>query len=758
MDDLIQEFVAETNESLDRLDADLVILEQSPDDAGLIANIFRVLHTIKGTSGFLGLPRLMAVAHKGEDVLGLFRDKKLIVTPEYITLILEALDRIKAILTVIGATGEEPAGSDAPLIAKLEAVYNDGKGPDTGDSSQKPPLYPPLTEVGEEGSCLTGVEEKDAALLEKEEEKDSLIEIQESSSLPPLPPPQTKNTPSENSATAAKQEVQTLRVNVQLLEDLMTMISELVLTRNQLLQISRQQGDGAFCAPLQNLNHVVSSLQEGVMKTRMQPIGNAWQKLPRIVRDVAAELGKSIDLQMFGQDTELDRQILEMIKDPLTHMVRNSADHGIETPAERLAVGKPRTGIVTLSAYHQGGHIIVEISDDGKGLPMAKIKDKIVAQGLATPDQLAAMPLHKIQQFIFHAGLSTAEKVTSVSGRGVGMDVVRTNIEKIGGSVEMSSEEGHGTTFTIKIPLTLAIVSALIVGTKGQRFAIPQIAISELVLAGPDTPNPIEDVGGARVLRLRGKLLPLVSLADLLHLPQVEGMDQEHHYVVITRAGPTLFGLIVDDVYDLEEIVIKPLSAPLKSLSIFSGNTILGDGCVIMILDPAGVLKAAEVGEEMGAKEQEEEGKSHITADETQAMLLLFRGGDSTLKAAPLESVARLEDVRAGDIAQAAGRPALPYLGQLLPVESLSGSVEVGDNADARRPLIILRHDGRTAGLLVEEILDVVSHKGILHTQGIGGIIADSILIEGTPADVIDVAALTVRGIDWAKGDTQAYG
>lgn len=468
MDDLIADFLVETNESLEALDQDLLNLEQNPNDKDLLGNIFRLMHTIKGTCGFLGLPRLEKVAHHAENVLGRFRDGDLDVIPEYVTLIFESIDQIKFIVGGIGETGAEPEGTDTDLIERLDAVYEGREAAQAGAAPEPEPEAAPEEAKAEEEKAPEPAEifeekteaELDALFENKaeieakeraEREKAEAAAVETEKEKKPAPP---------SAAAAAKQQTgaapvvnQTLRVSVDVLENLMTMVSEMVLTRNQLLQILRNQKESEFSAPLQRLNHVVSDLQEGVMKTRMQPIGNAWSKLPRIVRDLSMEMGKKIDLEMIGQETELDRQVLEMIKDPLTHMVRNSADHGVEMPKDRTAAGKPETGKITLSAFHEGGHIIIEIKDDGKGLPMGKIKEKVLANGLATEEELAAMSTQQIQQFIFHAGLSTAEKVTSVSGRGVGMDVVRTNIEKIGGSVELRSTEGEGSTFSIKSPL-----------------------------------------------------------------------------------------------------------------------------------------------------------------------------------------------------------------------------------------------------------------------------------------------------------------
>ena len=704
MDDIIAEFLAETRDSLSELDNDLIALEQNPDDAELISKIFRLVHTIKGTCGFLGLGRLEKVAHHGEDVLGLFRDKKLTVTPAYISLILECFDCIRDIVSGLEATGQEPVGDDSALIAKLDAVAQ-------GEELELPEIEAiEVSDAAHSSVLAAGVvlEESDPA----------------SSQEPEL---------------QATNGVQTLRVNVDVLEGLMTMVSELVLTRNQLLQISRDDKGTQYQAPLQRLNHVVSELQEGVMKTRMQPIGNAWSKLPRIVRDVCQELGKKIELEMEGKDTELDRQILDMIKDPLTHMVRNSVDHGVESPDERLARGKPETGVIKLNAYHQGGHINIEISDDGKGLPLEKIKEKILKNGLADEKALAEMSVHQIQQYIFHAGFSTAEKVTSVSGRGVGMDVVRSNIEKIGGSIELTSVEGKGTTFVIKIPLTLAIVSSLIVGVGHERFAIPQITISELVLVDENSQSQIEAIDNSRVLRLRGNLLPLVSLAELLSVEKQE--VQSRQYIVVTKIGSTMCGLIVDNVCGLEEIVIKPLSNSFRDLSVFAGNTILGDGCVIMILDPAGILKA--VGMQEATDKVAEKAEKVVEQKDREELLLLFNAGDETLKAMPMEMISRLEEIDIADIERANGQSVIQYLGHLMPVYDLD---QGGRGESTRRPLIILQHEGKKAGLLADKILDVAKFRGMLSTDGQTHI-ADSVIINDCAADVINARLFASQGI-----------
>ncbi len=437
----------------------------------------------------------------------------------------------------------------------------------------------------------------------------------------------------------------------------MTMVSELVLTRNQLLEIARRQDDHAFKTPLQRLSHITAELQDGVMKTRMQPIGNAWGKLPRVVRDLSAELGKRIELVMEGADTELDRQLLEQIKDPLTHMVRNSADHGIELPHERRLLGKAETGCIRLTASHESGSIAIRISDDGKGLDIGRIRRKAEAQGLATPAELDRMTDAQIARFIFHPGFSTAETVTSVSGRGVGMDVVKTNIDAIGGTVEIASEAGKGTTFSVKIPLTLAIVSALIVAVGEQRFAVPQVVVRELVRVRPGSDHAIETLNGASVLRLRERLLPVVQLSGVMGLASGAA---DTGFVVVTQVGQQQFGILVDGVLQTEEIVVKPMSAAMKSLSLFSGNTILGDGAVVLIIDPNGLAKSVGKLELEDKTAADAAGESEAEADERQT-ILVFRGGGGTLKAVPLSLVTRLEEIDGKAIEWNSGKPLVQY-------------------------------------------------------------------------------------------------
>ncbi|PCI99275.1 MAG: hybrid sensor histidine kinase/response regulator [Alphaproteobacteria bacterium] len=810
MDDLIVEFITETNESLEELDIDLVNLEKNPNDEDLLGKIFRLVHTIKGTCGFLSLPRLEKVAHHAENVLGKFRDGVLDVTPDYVTLIFESIDQIKFIVNTIEETGAEPDGNDAGLIAKLDAAYegkvllDDGTMKDS--TGAETPSAPPSEEEKPKATAAPKQERNlapgDATMDELEaafantpgmegivnpsdtaEEETDTVEASEEEETTPI---ETAEEPSktDSSKTASKPKTnKTLRVSVDVLEDLMTMVSELVLTRNQLLQILRAQGETEFSTPLQRLSHVVSELQEGVMKTRMQPVGNAWSKLPRIIRDLSLELDKKIELIMTGNETELDRQILEMIKDPLTHMVRNSGDHGIETPAERIAAGKSETGTIRLDAFHEGGHIIIRIADDGKGLAVDKIKAKILQNELATKEEIDNMSMQQIQQFIFAAGFSTAAAVTAVSGRGVGMDVVRTNIEKIGGSIELKSEEGKGSTFIIKIPLTLAIVSALVVEAGGERFAIPQLAVRELVMVSEHGDNRVEYIKGSPVFRLRDRLLPLVSLSSILGLgekhslqkgerdpppPTISADDEnidntdtssestgfkhksKNLYLVITEVAGYEFGIIVDRVFDTEEIVVKPVAQILKGLTLFSGNTILGDGSVIMILDPNGIANVtgnANMSEDLDAMQQQKAYKS--TADK-KTSLLIFNVGDKTPKAVPLALVARLENIKAEDIEYSSGQMTVQYRGALMPLIPFNPSVSIEEEDD--KPVLVFADKEQSLGIIVDEIVDIIEeHVDIQLSAQQGGLLGSAI-INGVATDIVDITYfLNSVNHDWFK-------
>lgn len=769
MDDLLSEFLTETNENLSVLDVELVRLEQNPNNPGLLSNIFRLVHTIKGTCGFLGLPRLERVAHASENVLGKFRDGELVITPEAVSLILKALDTIKSLLAVLEATEAEPPGDDLALIERLNACA-EGKlesAPAPAAAAPVPAPAPPPAAAPEPefepvtAAAMAASQQLTAPEPEPEPEPEAPPPAPAAKMPVPVAPAMAGGGGEDGGAKESAVAAQTIRVNVDLLENLMTMVSELVLTRNQLLQILRSQKESEFAAPLQRLNHVTSELQEGVMKTRMQPIGNAWAKLPRLVRDLSHELGKKIDLQMLGADTELDRQVLELIKDPLTHMVRNSADHGLELPAERVKAGKTETGRVTLNAYHEGGHIIIEIQDDGKGLAIDKIKQKAIQNGMATEAELMMMSDQQIVQFIMKPGFSTAAKVTNVSGRGVGMDVVKTNIEKIGGTIEIKTMQGRGSTFVIKIPLTLAIVSALIVECAGERFAIPQISVVELVRAATDSEHTIERLKGTPVLRLRNRLLPLVSLQTLLRLEDAEGEQHKRHddetFIVVTQVGTYTFGIMVDRVFDTEEIVVKPVAPILRHIEMFSGNTILGDGSVIMILDPNGIASATgeiSLGSDAMTKEAMAVQQSR---QEDKMALLLFRAGQGAPKAVPLSLVARLEDVDQTAVELSNGMPVVQYRGKLMPLVPIDPGFMLG--GDGRQPVLVFADGDRSMGLIVDEIVDIVEEKLVVQLTADRPGLMGSAIIAGKATDVIDAGFfLTQAYKDWfGSASSESY-
>lgn len=744
MDDLITDFVTETTESLALLDQELVRFERNPADKNILGNIFRVMHTIKGTCGFLGLPRLERVAHAGEDVLGKFRDGELEATPDSVTLILRCIDQIRAVINEIAESGKEGVGDDDALIQDLRAMA-DGTGVSashaapSGESAIEetaPPAGSPAVALGgfpvasELLAEVEAISSTQAPKPQKPAPEKAPIKAVHSAPAPTAAAAE----PSDSGREKAHTPAQNIRVNVDVLENLMTMVSEMVLTRNELLQLSRIEEESVFKDPIQRLSRITSELQEGVMKTRMQPIGHAWGKLPRIVRDLAHELGKKITLDMHGEETELDRQVLELIQDPLTHMVRNCADHGLETPADRLAAGKNETGTIRLSAHHEGGHIIIAIVDNGRGLNTAKIKSKILERGLATQNELDSMDDDQIHQYIMRPGFSTADQVTKVSGRGVGMDVVRSNIERIGGTIEFKSTFGEGSSFTIKIPLTLAIIAALIVQSGGERFAIPQIAVSEVVRISKRSEHKIESLNGTPVLRLRDTLMPLINLRELLNLPEpapkaASNRASQASYIVVSRSGSQILGIIVDGISDAEEIVVKPLSSFIPKPRYFSGNTILGDGRVILILDTNGLASklSAETTQAIRNEEQFIETKANIES------ILLFRSAAEGLKAVPLSKVNRIEsfDMATSEIVQ--GEVVVQYRNRLLPIQILDGDIR----RTGRQTVLVFGSNDILIGMAIDQIIDIVEDElrieRVSRTPGIAG----SSIISGKAADIL---------------------
>ena len=928
MDDIVKDFLVESNENLDQLDRDLVALEKDPTAREVLASIFRTIHTIKGTSGFLGFPRLESVTHVGENLLSQLRDGRLLLNGEMTSGLLAMVDAVRKILVNIENTGKEGEGDYTSLIDALTRLQGEGKKEKTApvlatpptpaadlptappavalSSFADPPSAPPATEelsrepvnadpdlpLGEilvqAGQTSPG-EVDEALQLQHDGDARRLGEILvERGAARPAAVQEALQVQAEARAPALSDS--NIRVDVSLLDKLMNLVGELVLARNQILQFSSTQQDTSFLNTSQRLNLITTELQEGVMKTRMQPIGNIWSKFPRVVRDLATSCGKQVNIEMEGKETELDKTIIESIKDPLTHLVRNAIDHGVEMPEKRLASGKTPEGRLLLRAFHEGGQVNIEISDDGAGIDLERVKQKALEKGLITPDQAARLTDRELLNLLFLPGFSTAEKVTNVSGRGVGMDVVKTNIEKIGGTVDIQNRFGHGTTVKIKIPLTLAIIPALVVTSGGDRYAIPQVSLLELVrLEGEQARKGIEMIHGAPVHRLRGNLLPLVNLNHELrveesgngsgqHAPagspavveagsdaqaldfasarskhqlwktrlrdfldgkstltineasshkdcalgkwlyssglqqfgklpemqQLETLHQQFHGVVrevissktsgdaagagrdlerveslsaqivsllsalerqiaehnvvnivVLQADDHHFGLVVDDINDTEEIVVKPLGKQLKGIPTFAGATIMGDGQVALILDVLGLAQQANVVSEVrDSRNVGDKNAQTESRHDDEESLLLLRGPDDGRLAMPLSLVARLEEFAPTAIEKAGGRHVVQYRGQILPLIHLSsalterrqetrnsGPSEPGAE-DEKIRVVVYTDQGRSVGLVVDRILDIAREAvKIQRNSGRHGTLG-TMVVQGRVTELLDLKSI----------------
>jgi two-component system, chemotaxis family, sensor kinase CheA len=608
----------------------LTDLEVRPQDSGLVAEIFRAVHTIKGATGFLGFARLEKLAHAGENLLGALRDGEIAVSEDLISGLLSLLDGLRNILSVIQSTGGEGKRSpddDSALIALLVDLNRGGSGVETVASPEF------MADAG-------------AAVSEQQ-------------------------TTSMQSVTDTRTNDKSLRISVEVLNRMMNLVGDLVLTRNQILQSDTVAGN--FPELARRLDGITADLRETVMQARMQPVGHLFDKFPRMVRDLARTCGREVRIEFSGAETGLDKSLLEAIKDPLTHAVRNAVDHGIEAPSERVRAGKPAEGCVRLKAFHQSGFVVIEIKDDGAGIEIARVLAKAVERSLVTAEQAALMSEREALQLIFLPGFSTAAAVTHVSGRGVGMDVVRSNVEKVGGSVEIESRIGVGTTLRLRVPLTLAIVPALVVRSGGQSFALPQSSLAELVYVPErEVAQVVERIGAAEFYRLRERLLPMVWLDRLLGLASRESAPPRGFYLAVLEAEGRRYGLVVEELLAPEEIVVKPLSAVLREIGLFSGATVLGNGTLALILD------VAETAERAGVKTVEEGPKDReiAAADgdrRADAPLLVFEDCRYEQKALPLNLVERIESVPLEDIEYAGGRPMLQYRGELLPIEDEDG-------------------------------------------------------------------------------------
>lgn len=735
LDEIIGEFLVESHENLDQLDSDLVALEQDPGSTALLASVFRTIHTIKGTSGFLAFSVLESVTHVGESLLARLRDGDLTLTPGLTSLLLEVVDAVRALLTDIERTGAEGDRSYDDLVARLTAAL-EGEEPAAPAATGAEDAI----EVGPEGPAELPEADDDVPVLEvvPDEAPPAPVRALAVAEPDPVAEPAAEERPEATEPAEGRRSVadSTIRVDVTLLDSLMNLVGELVLTRNQMLQNAAAREDVDLARTTHRLNLVAGELQEGVMRTRLQQIDTLWSKLPRVVRDLSMQLGKTVQLEMVGRETELDKTILEAVRDPLTHLVRNSIDHGIESPADRAAAGKPAEGTLTLRAFHAGGQVSIEITDDGAGIHPDRLRDKVVSKGLMSREAADRLTDHEATALIFMPGFSTASALTNVSGRGVGMDVVKTNIERIGGSIDLSSDPGRGTTVRIRIPLTLAIIPALVVTAAANRFAIPQVNLLELVrLDAAQAATAIENVHGAPVYRLRGRLLPLVDLREQLGLDAVE---RETTYVVVLQADNQQYGLVVDDILDTEEIVVKPLGNQLRHLPLYAGATIMGDGAVALILDATAIARKVGM-----ALESELNAGADLDAAEAGdvASVLVVELGGGRRAGIPVSAVDRLEEIALDLVERAGHHEVVQYREQILPLVRLDHVLH-GDGAygeDAPLQVVVCRKGEQRAGVVVSGILDIVetnlSIRTALDSSGGDG----SAVIAGHVTELVDI-------------------
>jgi two-component system chemotaxis sensor kinase CheA len=741
--EFIAEFLIESSENLDQLDKDLLALEADPADPQRLASVFRTVHTIKGNSGFFGFSKLGAIAHSGEHLLGKLRDGKLRLDGPVAAVLYAMVDAIRSILQAIEATGTEGDSDYRDLSRSLAAVAEQPQAAAPEAAAAAPPAQPVAVPV---------------AVAQPEPPAPSPAPVVTPEAPPPTPAPAEQTRPpgppvAPTAATPAGPVASaetTVRVDVDLLASILDLVGELVLARNQLRSIDSD--DPAVQACAQRINAVTNALQETAVKTRLQPVEHVFSRFPRTVRDLAVSCGKEVQLVIDGADTELDRSLIESIRDPLTHLIRNSVDHGIEPPDARAAAGKPRAGRLSLRAFNESGRVTIEVSDDGAGIAFEKVREKAVARGLVSAAEAAAMSPERVLQFIFEPGFSTAAQVTSVSGRGVGMDVVRTNIEAIGGTVDIHSTPGAGTTVRVHVPLTLAIMPALVVRCGSERFAIPQSAVGELVPVTRDRHGPrIEGLAEAPVMRVRGRLVPILFLDQFLGIRQTTACRDEGT-VVLVRVDDREFGLVVDgmqsradqfrcrdllDAASLSTIVVKPIGGLLAGLGLYSGATVLGDGGVVLILDLRGLQRIAR----LPPVDREPDVAIVPTAEVADRYLVCGTGAGRRV-AVPLAEVVRLEQY-ARDQVQVVGDRAVVRRGDrftpLADVDALLGR-SAGLSEASVNVVVIDGGDGGV-GLAVGTILDVLAADSPMQ-PGSGTGVAGILSLGGVATEIVDLRAV----------------
>src|SRR5438309_865147 len=670
MDDLIADFVAECREMLEALGGEIVAWEAEPDDRARLDSIFRFVHTVKGNCGFFEFPRLEALSHAAEDALADVRAGRRVPDGALVSAVLAIIDRIGEMVAAIEAGEEMPAGDDSALISALAP--------------------------GAEGAAA---------------------------------PLATTIAEGQGRASAAPR---TIRLSVELLDRVMSTVSDMVLARNELARRLRESAndvpvDGAF----ERLSSIIAEMRDAITRTRMQRIENLFVGLPRMVRDLSAELGKQVLVDIEGGDVELDREMIEMIRDPLTHIIRNAVDHGIEKPAERLKAGKREIGILAVSARQSGNQILIDIQDDGRGIDGKKLVEKAISSGVVTKDDAAELSPRDQLALIFEAGLSTAKEVTAISGRGVGMDVVRSNVERIGGIVEVDSKPGEGTRMTLRVPLTLTIIPALTVSIAGQHFAIPRSAIEEIVRANGESVT-LEHLGGAGVATIRGRRVPEVSLASVLGLKS-EVAEKDRTLVVLRPAGGDVYALSVDRIHDHEELVVKPAAPAVMATGLYAGTTLADDGSPILLFDPAGI---AAVG---GVKLEVQERAARIAEGPAATIskatpVLLFRGLDGGRRALRLAVVDRIEELPVSAVAEAAGQLRVQLGEAILPLAGATAA----DIGDERVRLFRLNDGAHEIGYAFAEVIDFATiEHDVIHADRPGEISGVS-LINNEPAELVD--------------------
>ncbi|MDO9497732.1 MAG: chemotaxis protein CheA [Nocardioides sp.] len=718
--EIISEFLVESHENLDHLDRDLVELERSPGSRELLSSVFRTIHTIKGTSGFLAFHRLESLTHVGENLLSRLRDGKLTMDAEVTHVLLAMVDTVRALLEGVERDGldTDPSIDVDVVVAALQLVLEGGSSP------APEPVPAPVAPMLEEPVALDEQAPEEVTEPEPEPEECAV---------------RTPAVAAEGSGEDTEKRGvvdSSVRVDIELLDSLVQLVGELVLTRNQILQRAEASDDIELGRAAQRLNLVASELQENVMRTRMQPMAQVWSKMPRIVRDLAHQLGREVGLEMEGHDTELDRSLLEALKGPLAHLVRNALDHGLEPRDVRVAAGKPPAGRLQLRAYHESGQVVIEITDDGAGIDPVKIGEAAVSRGVITREAYACMEPREVLDLIFRAGFSTAAAVTNVSGRGVGMDVVRTNIERIGGSVDILSTVGTGTTCRVRIPLTLAIIPALVVAEGGERYAIPQANLVELVrLEGQDLRDGVDTLAGAPVLRLRGRLLPLVSLGETLTgtRPVTDALT-----IVVVQADDIRFGLCVGEVHDTQEIVVKPIGRQLKALPLYAGATIMGDGQVALILDVGGIARVRAL------TPTELTDTVAVGPDAGSQALLVLEVSNRRRAALPLTAVSRLEEFDASSIERSGLVEVVQYRDGILPLLRLASAIGLPETPGERDQISVVVHEdaGRRVGIVIDQVLDVVDEAIVTTEVGRRAGVLGSAVVQDRVTDLVDLDAV----------------